>query len=97
MTNTRTVCSDESAEESEQERGFLYIKSICIVNDYIVVKAYSDMKILDLYLNERLCCRQQREGMDFEFFLPTDSCLGAEMFLAAKSDPKIFKRMKLDL
>lgn len=95
MNNARILYSDERAVE-DSETDYLRIVSVRVENDYIYVNARSDVKVVDLYLDGRLCCRQKGSGA-FEFMLPIDCCGGAQMLLAAKDDPKLSKGLKLDI
>ena len=72
--------------------GFIHICEAKKVNDYISISVNSDKKILRLYINDKLCCRQKNLEF-FEFFEPIDFCGELKIRIESEDEPLISEQM----
>lgn len=72
------------------KKALLSIEKVKAENDYIVIEASSDERVLELYINDKLCCRQKNKGyFVFEEPLPEGFCDCTQIKVACKEKPDI--------
>lgn len=81
-------------EKSELEKKHIHIYGVRVVNDYINVRVYSDCKVLEMYINGRLCSRQKGSEV-FDFYEPCSVCGNAEIRVVGTDRPDIVQNVNV--
>jgi hypothetical protein len=93
MTDPRILYINENRSSVTN---YLHIYGIRIVEDYINVCVYSDCKMLEMYLNGKLCHRKKDDEI-FDFYEPLSDGGSLEVRVCSVTDPNIAQTVTVNI